>query len=142
MPTIPTYTKCIELGCKEQRTKSSSFCEIHGGSPKPMSEHRWRNQKEYDTPFWQSTRRGQLSRQPLCASCLLRGVVTQANHVDHLFPWTAIGGEAFRRNVYQSLCQPCHSRKTSLEQRGVIEWYKDKLYTLSIADYAYVLASH
>jgi 5-methylcytosine-specific restriction protein A len=141
MPTIPTYTKCIELGCKENRTKTSSFCLIHGGKPKAVNKDRWQNKKEYDSLFWKSTKRLQLSRQPLCASCLIKGVITQANHVDHVFPWTKIGTHAFKNNIFQSLCINCHSHKTALEQRDIVEWYKDKAYRHTVADYEFVLKS-
>lgn len=139
MPTLPTYTKCIELGCKEVRVGKGSFCAIHS-SKRVVSDDRWMKQKEYKSSFWKQTKRSQLSRHPLCQSCLLRGVVCQANHVDHLFPWTAIGKEAFTHNIFQSLCTHCHSHKTQLEQRGVIEWYTHKeVKTLSLNDYGYVL---
>ena len=136
MPTIPTYTKCSDLGCKEERQHNSSYCAIHSRK-KEMSEERWMNQQEYKSQFWKSTKRRQLSSAPLCASCLLRGRVCQANHCDHVFPWTKIGKHAFENNIFQSLCAECQSHKTQLEQRGVVEWYRhDKLETLTIDDYS------
>ena len=141
MPTLPTYTKCIELGCKEARVGKGSFCAIHA-TKKVVTEERWMKQQEYKSPFWKATKRSQLSKQPLCQACLLRGVVCQADHVDHLFPWTAIGKQAFTRNIFQSLCTNCHSHKTALEQRGVIEWYRHKeIKQLSLADYGAMVAT-
>lgn len=63
-----------------------------------------------------------------------------AEHVDHLFPWNVVGGESFLRNIFQSLCQPCHSHKTGLEQRGVIEHYDGEVVTYAPEDYGSVMA--
>ena len=140
MPTLPSYTKCAELGCKELRVGKTSYCQSHSVK-KVITEERWTNQQEYKSPFWKATKRSQLSRQPLCAACLLRGVICQADHVDHVFPWTQIGKHAFTRNIYQSLCLNCHSHKTALEQRGVIEWYTHtEVKKLSLTDYGAMLA--
>ena len=139
MPTLPTYTKCIELGCKEQRIGKSSFCEKHG-IRKEVSQERWDRQQQYKSPFWKQTKRIQLSRSPLCVSCLLAGRVCQANVVDHVFPWAQIGDHAFTNNLFQSLCVECHSHKTVLEQKGIVEHYTNKTTTYSLSDYGYVVS--
>jgi 5-methylcytosine-specific restriction endonuclease McrA len=51
--------------------------------------------------------------------------VTQAEHVDHVIPWRSIGPAAFKRNLFQSLCENCHSVKTALEQKGVFIHYSE-----------------
>jgi hypothetical protein len=56
-----------------------------------------------------------------------------------LFPWTTVGGESFLHNIFQSLCQPCHSHKTALEQRNVIEHYADKVVTYAVEDYNFLM---
>ena len=141
MPTLPTYTKCIELGCKEVRVGKCSFCAIHA-TKKVVTEERWMKQQEYKSPFWKATKRSQLSRHPLCAACFLRGVICQADHVDHVFPWAQIGKQAFTRNIFQSLCTNCHSHKTQLEQRGVIEWYTHtQTKQMTLNDYGLMVAT-
>jgi len=140
MPSVPIYTKCAQLGCKEVREGKGSFCLLHRGKPKEISQNRYEAMKEYQSPFWKVTKRIQLSRSPLCGSCLIRGVVTQATVVDHLFPWTKIGKEAFKRNIWQSLCPECHSHKTALEQRDIVEHYDKELKVYRVADYALAMS--
>jgi len=138
MPTVPTNTQCAALSCKEQKSRYNSFCNQHGGKnvlPARASD------KRYQSPAWRSIRRRQLSIQPLCQSCLTRGHVSSAEHVDHLFPWNVVGGESFLLNIFQSLCQPCHSHKTALEQRGIIEHYDGDVATYDVGDYPWVVNS-
>jgi 5-methylcytosine-specific restriction protein A len=138
MPTLPSNQVCAEFNCKEPRSRRNSFCLAHGGKdvvPSRVSDRR------YDSPAWQSIRRRQLSIQPLCQACLTRGHVHLAEHVDHLFPWNVVGDESFVLNIFQSLCKPCHSHKTALEQRGIIEHYDAIVNTYEIGDYPYLVNS-
>ena len=50
----------------------------------------------------------------LCAECLLNGISTLMSDVDH------IDGDTFNNEPtsLQSLCKPCHSRKTAREDGG------------------------
>jgi hypothetical protein len=59
--------------------------------------------------------------------------------VDHVFPWRRFGEQAFRRNIFQSLCQGHHSHKTGLEQRGIYEAYGEKVEQFTDDDYAFVV---
>ena len=91
----------------------------------------------YSSPLWKATRKRQLSLQPLCQACLSQGIITAAQHVDHVFPWRQIGKEAFTRNLFQSLCQEHHSYKTGKEKHGIIiHWVEGKETTLTLEDYA------
>ncbi len=60
---------------------------------------------------WRAIREWQLQREPLCRHCCDEGEITPASEVDH------IDGDANNNNPknYQSLCKPCHSRKTLAE---------------------------
>lgn len=51
-----------------------------------------------------------LAEEPVCRACLRR----PATEADHVVP-TAFGGGNDRANG-QGLCEPCHARKTKLEQ--------------------------
>lgn len=134
MPSVPSYTKCQHLGCKEKRSRFNSFCLAHGGRDTlPVSKKRAEQNALYNTGYWRSIRAVQLSKHPLCASCLTVGRVTPANHVDHVFPWTQINEEAFYRNIFQSLCHSCHGEKTYWEQQGVIKLYGVR--DLTLKDY-------
>jgi 5-methylcytosine-specific restriction endonuclease McrA len=135
VPTLPTYTKCSHLGCKEQRGKYNSFCSEHGGLKK-ITESRKHSDSMYQTAQWRAKRKIELSRNSLCASCLTNGRATQAQHVDHVFPWSVIGEQAFYRNLFQCLCAECHSYKTGQEQKGVILYFKnDGVVTYKLNDY-------
>lgn len=133
MPTLPTYTKCKHLGCKNHRARyGGGYCHEHGGRDTynaNSSDERKEFNSAYQTPFWRALRASQLSRQPLCQCCLSRGIVTPAKHVDHLFPWRKVGGQSFRRNVFQSLCHECHAHKTQLEAQGVCRHYDGEAVT-------------
>lgn len=143
MPTVPFYTRCAELGCNNPRSSKNRFCLQHGGRNKWDSTHNTTPDRKafnamYDTKQWKHARIAQLTRQPLCQACLLNDVVTEAKHVDHLFPWASIGKEAFTRNILQSLCHECHTHKTHLEQRGICRMYGAVAQDYTLADWARV----
>lgn len=73
----------------------------------------------YDTPDWRWLRAAHIAQHPLCVECLGRGVRRPAIVVDHIKPH---GGDVdlfFDIENLQSLCRPCHSRKTTLrDHRG------------------------
>lgn len=119
MPYAPLNDKCRELGCKNKKTHRSTFCAEHGGG---ITEKGKENSKLYSTAFWKQKRKEQLSRKPLCASCLLEGRVVQAEHIDHVFPHRR-DDLKFRFNLFQSLCASCHTNKTIEENKGVYIYY-------------------
>jgi 5-methylcytosine-specific restriction protein A len=142
MPTLPCNTKCSMLGCRNERTKLSGLCLEHGGKNTyvlPKSNERKEFNKAYDSG-WRKLREAQLSKSPLCQSCLSENHIRSANHVDHLFAWNSVGKEAFYRNIFQSLCHDCHSHKTALEQRGIFRHYQGSTHTdYALSDYSRVV---
>jgi 5-methylcytosine-specific restriction protein A len=70
---------------------------------------------------WEKARRETLKEQGgLCQPCLRRGHVTpNCRTVDHIVP-KARGGTDAKANR-QTICDPCHARKTQAESRGQ-EW--------------------
>lgn len=142
MPTLPTNTKCASLGCKEPRSKFNSYCITHGGKDWDDREERLKGNAFYQSAHWKVMRRNQLSREPLCASCLCQGLVTQAKHVDHVFAWQKINTAAFYINLFQSLCVNCHSYKTGKEQKGLyLHYKKNEVLTYTKLDYECVVAN-
>ena len=139
MPTVPRQETCSHLGCNNPRTNLSSLCLDHGGANSTINEDRYRRNNKYKTALWQRLRMGQLSRQPLCQSCLINGKVTQATDVDHVFPWNQLGDEAFINNIFQSLCKHCHASKTQDDNRGLFTHYNGKAKVYSKADYRLVM---
>ena len=114
MPTVPSSTKCRELGCQNPKTYRSAFCVAHGGA---RTEKQKANGKLYNQSVWEKIRIAQLSKQPLCARCQNEGKITQAQHVDHVFPHRR-DPTKFKVNLFQSLCAACHTLKTQDESQG------------------------
>ena len=78
----------------------------HGGRDVQVyksNEERTQANAMYQTTRWARLRAKYLSSQPLCQSCLKRGIVTPATDIDHVFPWRPLGKDAFYANYYQ--CQ-------------------------------------
>ena len=123
MPSIPTNTKCAQLGCKNKRSRLNTYCVAHGGIDTVNTNDRKQFNSRYQTAQWKVLRQMQLAKQPLCECCLKNGKVVVADHVDHLFAWNHIGDEAFYKNVFQSLCSNCHSYKSGLEKQGIYRHY-------------------
>ena len=148
MPTIPKFTKCLTLGCREERSKFNAYCMGHGGRDTfdykrwNASEKRRLANDRYQTTQWRKLRQIQLSKHPLCAACLSEGKITQAIHLDHLFPWSQLGDDAFYINVFQSLCHSCHSIKTTLEQRDIYRCYGIPNRDYKLSDYGSVVVLH
>jgi 5-methylcytosine-specific restriction protein A len=118
--------------------KGSRHCDTHTQSKAPTIERQAFTAK-YKTAAWESIRARQLSANPLCAACLIDGRITAASHVDHVFPWAAIGPHAFTRNYFQSLCPQCHGIKSGLEKRGVFRHYTDKAQDFAAQDYPFAM---
>ena len=134
MPTVPKYSKCRELGCNNPKTYRSTFCVQHGGG---ITEKGKENNKLYGTAFWKKQRKIQLSKNPLCAACLLAGKVVQAEHIDHVFPHRQDQSK-FRSNLFQSLCAPHHTLKTQEENKGIYLFYSSNgMITYTENDYGF-----
>ena len=61
-----------------------------------------------DGAAWRRLRAAILGERPLCQHCLDRGVIEPATEVDHVNNDPSDN----RPEALQSLCKPCHSRKT------------------------------
>lgn len=72
-------------------------------------------QRFYQSAKWQRTRLIKLAESPLCEICLVSGMTTPAVHVDHIVPLSGDYSKRLDYNNLQSLCHPCHSRKTKRE---------------------------
>lgn len=137
MPSIPK-TQCAEYHCKAPSIKGSVFCVDHAPTV-ATSDERKTFSAHYKTKAWLSIRNRQLSIQPLCQACLLDKQIISANHVDHLFPWSVVGEHAFRRNLFQSLCETHHGVKSGLEKKGIFRHYVEPMKDYTVNDYAYAM---
>lgn len=69
----------------------------------------------YRSSRWRALRAAVLREQPLCGACERAGALTAARVVDHVVP-IKDGGERFARANLQTLCVPCHNRKSAKER--------------------------
>ena len=65
-----------------------------------------------DGKAWRRLRAVILGERPLCQHCLDRGVIEPATEVDHVYNDSTDN----RPEALQSLCKPCHSRKTQRDK--------------------------
>lgn len=133
MPFLPS-SQCDHFQCKAPSIKGSRFCDAHTPAKK-LSTDRQAFNAQYKLAIWEKIRAKQLSANPLCAACLIDGRITQANHVDHLFAWAAIGPAAFTRNIFQSLCSQHHGIKSGLEKKGIFRHYRQRPIDYALDDY-------
>jgi 5-methylcytosine-specific restriction enzyme A len=68
----------------------------------------------YSTARWQRRARLQLIKEPLCRVCAKQGLIVPGEHADHVVPHRG-SGRLFWFGELQSLCKPCHDRKTAEE---------------------------
>lgn len=67
---------------------------------------------------WRKASRAHLCEHPLCAECERQGKVTAATLVDHIKPHKGNYELFWDPNNWQSMCDPCHNRKTATEDGG------------------------
>lgn len=93
-----------------------SRCALHTVAVARAIDQRRRKERgprKYDTRAWRDgVRPQQLRLEPFCRMCRSGGLFVEATEVDH------IDGDNTNdaRHNLQSLCKPCHSRKTVAEQ--------------------------
>jgi 5-methylcytosine-specific restriction protein A len=67
---------------------------------------------------WRELRDAHLAEEPLCRDCRRRGIERQAQMVDHIQSIRQAPERRLDPSNLQSLCWPCHNRKTvKLDQR-------------------------
>lgn len=91
---------------KAARDRAKAGVEAHGGG------------RLYRSQRWKDERVVWLERHPHCAECAKDGLVVAASEVDHIEPHRGDPKRFWSRKNWQSLCKPCHSRKTAREVWG------------------------
>lgn len=111
MPTKPRHP-CNQPGCPE--LTHERFCDAHRKAErKRFDANRGTTKQRGYAGTWPARRKLWLQAHPLCAEHERNGEVVAATEVDHVIP-KARGGADDESNL-QSLCGPCHSRKTARE---------------------------
>ena len=101
-----------------------NYCEEHQSE---MEYKRERNSysKLYSTSRWQRLRQYILSKEPLCVECKKNKRIRPATVVDHIKPHKGNKELFYDESNLQSLCKPCHDRKTAKEDGR----WKRRVYT-------------
>ncbi|EOZ9943446.1 HNH endonuclease signature motif containing protein, partial [Escherichia coli] len=104
--------RCTQPGCN-RRVKSGK-CEEHRRSARQQQDSRRGSSRERGyTRQWEKYRAMYLSKNPLCAHCLEKGIYTPAVVVDHIIPIDGGNDVLFWPEWnHQPLCQACHNQKT------------------------------
>lgn len=72
------------------------------------------NQKFYNSAKWRKAAKLHKEKNPYCAECLKSGRIRSAEFTDHIIPIKQ-GGESFKDENLQSLCERCHNSKSGRE---------------------------
>ena len=108
MPTAAPKP-CTHPGCTV--LVKAGRCELHHKAQrKQQDQRRDRGPRFYDKSLWRDRiRPHQLRLHPLCADCVVQGMIVAATDVEHIDGNT---GNNHPDNL-NSLCHSCHSKKTA-----------------------------
>lgn len=111
MPTA-ALRPCAAPGCPQ--LVAHGRCETHARAAQQAYESTRLSPstRGYDHN-WRKLRLMVLREEPLCRTCSEAGLTVPATDVDHIVSLRK-GGTNLRSNL-QSLCHPCHSKKTNEE---------------------------
>lgn len=103
--------------CKEYST-NQGYCDKHQDKIRKKDRERGTShQRGYDAR-WNKARIEHLDEHPLCVDCAKRDYITPATVVDHIVPHKGNDVLFWDQSNWQSLCKPCHDRKTASEDMG------------------------
>ena len=108
MPKSPKRP-CRHPGCPNL-CESGTYCPAH--SAEAPDRLRGSAAVRGYNARWREARRGFLRRNPLCANCLSRGILTPATVVDHIIPHRGDSRLFWDEANWQPLCKKCHDQKT------------------------------
>jgi 5-methylcytosine-specific restriction enzyme A len=74
-------------------------------------------EKRYHTHRWRLVSKLFIQENPLCVSCLEKGVVKESRVTDHKVR-VKDGADFWDSTNYQALCDQCHNRKRAKERWG------------------------
>lgn len=111
MPRKP-LKPCKHPGCPE--LTAGLYCVEH---EKLHSRDRATSTgRGYDS-HWRKARNRYLKAHPLCEKCRKQGKLVRAAVVDHIVPHRGDERLFWDERNWQSLCKPCHDKKTMTEDR-------------------------
>ena len=93
MPKLPTRQSDYDPKPKYERGKSSAYQHLYN--------HRWAKYSK-----------ARLGRHPLCVVCLEDGKTVPATETDHIESHRGSRHKFWNPKNHQSMCKPCHLKKT------------------------------
>lgn len=96
------------------RLQREARCEEHRYKQTRTAEQR---DKFYESTAWRKYAKAHLAVEPTCRECLKYGKVRAAEQVDHIKPRQTHPELEWDEDNLQSLCRPCHTRKTRRESK-------------------------
>lgn len=108
-PRIPELEPRIPMFKPKRKRKSKTLRERQIETGRTLA---------LNGPAWRRLRAAVLAERPLCALCQRQGRVVPATEVDHVDNDPANND----RDNLQSLCKPCHSRKTQADMGKRVDW--------------------
>lgn len=121
MPRRPD-TPCKHPGCGKLVPYGQRYCDAH--RTQHPEEIRSADQRGYNSR-WRKASKAFLQAHPLCEICRKKSPpqFTKATVVDHIVPHRGDQQLFWDRSNWQSLCKPCHDRKSMTEDRCRIYEY-------------------
>jgi 5-methylcytosine-specific restriction protein A len=112
---------CARYPCPEVVPTGQTYCEKHKQQHRREYDATRRplySQKNtlYESPAWRRERKIFLLNNPLCKPCQDAGRITTATEVDHIDPHKGDLQKFWDAENWQSICKPCHNRKTAKEK--------------------------
>ena len=86
-----------------------------GGYSRPRSD------EPYHSSRWTRLSKAFRERHPLCAECEKKGIVKEAECVDHIIPWP-VCKDFFDPGNLQSLCAECNMLKGIRDRELIKRW--------------------
>lgn len=115
MPTISHSCKGRFGRCDNVVAEGFYCAECRENKTVTRDKHRTSPSRRGYGVEWRRARLMYLKRNPLCVECMSTGHVTAAQEVDHITPHNGNPKLFWDSLNWQSLCKPCHSRKTLKE---------------------------
>lgn len=116
MPYKP-LRPCTHTGCPALVADGSKCPKHKITSVQAYDRYRGNARSRGYDAAWEKVRAEALERDGyICQHCLKKGYVTPGKHVDHIIPFH-VKNDPLRLALdnLQTLCQPCHNKKTGLD---------------------------
>ena len=102
------------------------MANLKKSTPRPwipvVDKAKWQDDKTnkfYQSSKWRRVRNSHIKSEPLCRECKSKGIIKQADVVDHIVS-IRFGGAPYSNSNLQSLCTSCHNSKSGKEGHGII----------------------